>query len=72
MYLRQLKILGTVEEHLKIKQKQIKHAPLDKLLDAFMNILAGGQGIVEVNTRFVLTLPCSAPWSPGLRRPIDD
>ena len=51
MYLRQLKIWETVEEHVKIKQKQIKHAPLDKLLDAFMNILAGGQGIVEVNTR---------------------
>jgi hypothetical protein len=34
-----------------IKQKVIKHTPLNKLLDAFINILAGGQGLVEVNTR---------------------
>jgi hypothetical protein len=34
-----------------IRQKVIKHKPLDKLLDAFINILAGGHGMVEVNTR---------------------
>jgi hypothetical protein len=51
VYLRQRKVWESVEAHVQIKQKQIKHAPLDKLLDAFINILAGGQGIVEVNTR---------------------
>ncbi len=51
VYMRQLGIWATMEEHVQIKQKQVKHAPLDKLLDAFINILAGGQGIVEVNTR---------------------
>jgi hypothetical protein len=34
-----------------IKQKTITHTPLEKLLDAFVNILAGGQGLNEVNTR---------------------
>lgn len=51
VYLRQLKVWETVEAHVQIKQKQVKHTPVDKLLDAFINILAGGQGIVEVNTR---------------------
>lgn len=49
--LRQMKIWQTVEKHVHIRQKAIKHKPLDKLLDAFINIVAGGQGMVEVNTR---------------------
>jgi hypothetical protein len=44
-------IWQTVERHVHIKQKVIDHTPLAKLLDAFINILAGGHGIVEVNTR---------------------
>jgi hypothetical protein len=40
-----------VRQHVKIKQKVLKHTPLDKLLDCFINILAGGTGVVEVNTR---------------------
>ena len=51
VYLRQLRIWETIEAYVQIKQKQIKHSPVDKLMDAFINILAGGQGIVEVNTR---------------------
>src|SRR6266498_4409767 len=34
-----------------IKQKVRWHTPLDKLLDCFITILAGGIGVVEVNTR---------------------
>jgi len=51
VYMRQLQVWQTVERQVQVRQKQVKHAPLDKLLDAFINILAGGQGIVEVNTR---------------------
>ena len=51
VYMRQLKVWESVADHVQIKQKQVRHAPSDKLLDAFINILAGGQGIVEVNTR---------------------
>jgi hypothetical protein len=47
----QLNIWATVGEHVKIKQKVLKHTPLDKLLDCFINILAGGTGLVEINTR---------------------
>jgi hypothetical protein len=51
IYLRRQQVWEPVKEHVQIKQKQVKHAPLDKLLDALINILSGGQGIVEVNTR---------------------
>jgi hypothetical protein len=40
-----------VEQKVVIEQKVIVHRAIDKLLDAFMVILAGGRGIVEVNTR---------------------
>lgn len=49
--MRQMKVWQTVEEKVQIRQKTIRHRPLDKLLDAFVNILAGGHGLVEVNTR---------------------
>jgi hypothetical protein len=38
-----------VRQQLQIKQKSRKHQPLDKLLDCFINILAGGAGLVEIN-----------------------
>jgi hypothetical protein len=40
-----------VQTHVKIKQKIRQYTPLDKLLDCFINILAGGVGLVEINTR---------------------
>ena len=46
-----LNIWTIVGEDVKIKQKVLKHRPLDKLLDCLINILAGGTGLVEVNTR---------------------
>ncbi len=49
--MRQMKIWKTVEKHVQIKQKAIRYKPLDKVLSAFINILAGGHGMVEVNTR---------------------
>jgi hypothetical protein len=45
-----LNIWTIVVEHVKIKQKVLKHTPLDKLLDCLINILAGGTGLVEINT----------------------
>jgi len=44
-------IWAVIEQQVEIKQKVIKHQPLDKLLDALINILAGGHGVCEVNTR---------------------
>lgn len=40
-----------VEERVRIRQKVIRYTPEQKLLTAALNILAGGQGIVEINTR---------------------
>jgi len=49
--MRRLGIWPVVEKWVHIQQKSVKHTPLEKLLDAFINILAGGQGLCEVNTR---------------------
>ena len=51
MRMRGLGIWGVVEEWVQINQKAIDYQPLEKLMDAFINILAGGQGVVEINTR---------------------
>lgn len=51
MQFRRLSIWTTVGEHVTITQKVLKHTPLDKLLDCLINILAGGTGLVEINTR---------------------
>jgi len=49
--LRSLKFFDTIAEHVKVRQKIIKHTPLEKLTDAFVAILAGAHGLVEINTR---------------------
>lgn len=51
LYLRQIDFLAPIREHVKIEQKKRVHSPLDKLTDAFISILAGAHGLVEVNTR---------------------
>jgi hypothetical protein len=51
MKMLQMKIWQIIEWHVKIKQKVILYTPLEKLLDAFINILAGGHGIVEIEMR---------------------
>ncbi len=40
-----------IAQHVKIKQKVLCHTPLEKLQDCLVNILAGGHGLVEINTR---------------------
>jgi len=40
-----------IEEKVHIHQKSLRYQPLDKLLDGFIMILAGGRGITEINTR---------------------
>jgi hypothetical protein len=40
-----------IRTQVQIAQKTVLHTPSDKLFDAFIAILAGAQGIVEVNTR---------------------
>jgi hypothetical protein len=47
---RKLRLWETIQEKVKIRQKDCGHTPLDKLQDAFMTILAGGCGVYQVNT----------------------
>lgn len=39
-----------VRSRVVIRQKVVRHTPVNKLLDALIGILAGGAGVVEVNT----------------------
>ena len=49
--LSQLKLFDPIRTKVQIKQKTIKHTPTDKLYDAFISLLAGAHGLVEINTR---------------------
>lgn len=51
MNIQQMGIWDMIGQQVKIQQKTVTHSPLQKLQDAFINIMAGGQGIVEVNQR---------------------
>src|SRR5258708_62040 len=49
--LRELKLFEPIEHTVHIAQKTIKDSPTDKLYDAFISLLAGAHGLVEINTR---------------------
>lgn len=51
VHFQELAIWSVVITQVHIKQKIRRYTPLDKLLDCFLNILAGGIGLVEINTR---------------------
>jgi hypothetical protein len=51
IYLRRLNLFGSVRDHVHIAQKTVKHTPLQKVYDAFVTILAGAHGLVEINKR---------------------
>jgi len=44
-------IFKPIEHYVKIAQKVVQYTPTAKLKDGFINILAGGTGMVEVNQR---------------------
>src|SRR5713101_7280594 len=49
--LSELKLFEPIEQRVQIAQKTIKDRPSDKLSDAFISMLAGAHGLVEINTR---------------------
>jgi hypothetical protein len=49
--LRDLKVFEPIEQRVQIAQKTVKDRPSDKLYDAWISILAGAHGLVEINTR---------------------
>src|SRR6266704_1431405 len=58
--LSQLNLFGPIRTTVQIRQKTVKHTPADKLYDAFISLLAGAHGLVEINTRL--------RTDPGLQR----
>ena len=62
MNMQQMGIWEMIGQQVKIQQKTVTHTPLQKLQDAFINIMAGGQGIVEVNQRVKLDASLSAAF----------
>src|SRR5947199_1842445 len=49
--LRQINLFGPIRAQVRIKQKTVKDTPIDKFYDAFISLLAGAHGLVEINTR---------------------
>jgi hypothetical protein len=47
--LRQLDLLAPIREGVQIAQKRVKYTPFEKLYDCFISILAGAQGMHEIN-----------------------
>lgn len=57
---KQIKLFEPVSQQVQIAQKTVKYSPSEKLMDAFITLLAGAQGLVEVNKRLKA--------DPGLQR----
>src|SRR5438876_1625653 len=49
--LRELQVFQPIKQSVQIAQKTIKDSPDDKLYDAWISLLAGAHGLVEINTR---------------------
>ena len=49
--LRRLDLFGPIRDGVRIPQKAVRYTPTDKLYDAFIAVLAGAHGLVEINHR---------------------
>ena len=49
--IRQMELFKPITQQVKIAQKTVKYTPIEKLIDAEIAILAGAQGMVEINKR---------------------
>jgi hypothetical protein len=48
---RKLNVFEPIAQKVKITQKIVRYSPPEKLMDAFITLLAGAQGMVEINKR---------------------
>lgn len=48
--LQDLDLFGPIHQRVRIAQKTVRYTPTDKLYDAFIALLAGAHGVVEVNS----------------------
>jgi len=44
-------VWAPIKAKVQIRQKTLRHTPVDKLQDSFIGMLAGAQGLVETNKR---------------------
>jgi hypothetical protein len=51
VHLHQLDLFGPIREQVHITQKTVRYTPAEKLYDAFIALLAGAYGLVEINGR---------------------
>jgi hypothetical protein len=51
VHLQHLDLFGPIREQVHIAQKTVRYSPTDKLYDAFIAVLAGAHGLVEINGR---------------------
>jgi hypothetical protein len=49
--LQQLDLFGPIRTTVEIPQKTVRYSPQDKLYGAFIGLLCGAQGLVELNAR---------------------
>jgi len=49
--LRHLDLFGPIRQQVHIAQKTVRYTPTDKLYDAFIALLTGAHGLVEINGR---------------------
>src|SRR5262249_37938637 len=50
-HLQHLDRFGPIRDHVHIAQKTVRYTPVDQLYDAFIALLAGAQGLVEITGR---------------------
>jgi hypothetical protein len=67
--LSQLKLFDPIRTLVQIKQKTIKYTPVEKLSDAFISLMAGAHGLVEINTRLRTDPALRDPPLAGVRVP---
>jgi hypothetical protein len=79
--LHSLKLFEVIAGHVEIKQKAIRHTPIEKLQDAFIAIVSGAHGLSEINMRvgpdqalssgpWVAPLAPSSQWCRKRSRPV--
>jgi Transposase DDE domain len=51
VHLQRLDLFGPIRQQVHIAQKTVRYTPVDKLYDAFIALLAGAHGLVEINGR---------------------
>lgn len=49
--MQQIHLFEPIAKQVNIRQKTVKHTPQEKLYDAFISLLAGAEGLVEINKR---------------------